>query len=168
MVRKTRRPCRNDRRLHCLYVRLKDAYREVKAPEPGPGSRESYDSMVAKVARIAYWYSREGCRFDVAPGGAAADLFTFLRHPGTGPTDSLAERSLGPSVTVRKARHTLKTEDGMGEFGILMARVVTWRVVTWRVVGRTSAGCSGTCCRAPQVPTRWRGGNLTSPHLKTS
>ena len=57
----------------------------------------------------------------------AQDLFTFLLRPGMGPTNSLAERSLRPSVIAGNTMHSLKTEDGMSEFGILMTCVMTWR-----------------------------------------
>ena len=44
-----------------------------------------------------------------------------------GPTNNPAWRSLRPSVTTRKAMHSLKTDDGMSMFGIPLARVMTWR-----------------------------------------
>ena len=153
VLREARHLCEADRRLHCLYVRRKEIYYVVREPGPGPGDRELHDRMVAEVAHIADEYSRAGSRFGVTMGRAAPNLFTFLLHPGMEPTNNLAERSLRPSVIAKKIRHSLKTEDGMGVFGILMTCVMTWRAR-----GRTSARCSGTCCRAPWAPTRWHRG----------
>ena len=109
VLREARYLCEGDRRLHCLYARLKEIYHEVRAPGPGPGGRELHDRMVAEVARIADGYSRTGCSFGVTLGRAAPDLFTFLLHPGMGPTNNLAERSLRPSVIAKKIKHSLKT-----------------------------------------------------------
>ena len=127
VLREARHLCEADRRLHGLYVRLKEIYREAREQDPDPGGGGLHDRMVAEVSRIADEYSRAGHRFGVTLGRAAPDLFTFLLHPGMEPTNNLAERSLRPSVIARKIRHSLKTEDGMGMFGILMTCVMTWR-----------------------------------------
>ena len=127
VLREARRPCEGDRWLNCQYVRLKEIYYEAKAQGPGPGDRELHDRMVAEASRIADEYTRAGSRFGVTLGRAALDLSAFLLHPGMEPINNLAERSLRPSAIARKIRHSLKTEDGMSEFGILMTCVMTWR-----------------------------------------
>ena len=82
VLREARHLCEADRRLHGLYVRLKDACRETSEQGPDPGGGKLHDRMVAGVARIADGHSRAGHRFGVTPGRVARAWGPPTTRPG--------------------------------------------------------------------------------------
>ena len=64
-----------------------------------------------------------------------------------GPANNLAERRPGPLVMARKIRHSPKTGDGMGEFGILVTCVMAWRARGRDACQTFRDPLSGTGCR---------------------
>ena len=125
ILREAERLAGKGRQYHQLYVRLKGIYHRAKMAEPDENNIVQYDAFVDETMAVADEYTRLQCPFGATLAGAAPSLFTFLLHPGMEPTNNLAERNIKPTVISRKIRHSLKTEDGMEMFSILMTCYMT-------------------------------------------
>ena len=79
-----------------------------------------------EARRRAKAYTEPDDRFAILLGSAAQDLFTFIRYPGTEPTNNESKYMLCKVVIHHKIRQKLVTVGGKIMFGTIMTCLFTW------------------------------------------
>ena len=126
-----------------LYKKLLKIFRDAKRVAAETAADGGADHTVcakfeARVMNLVEAYGNH--KFATTLGGAAPNLFTFLRHPGMPPTNNDTERDIRDAVVVqRKIRRRFVNARGRHVFSVIQSFNSTCRklgLVPWKCMSR--------------------------------